>query len=63
MYEALRGHQGEEQPADRCGRVDAPLQHDQVDAALLRLIDELEQVPHRTSEPVKADDDQLVTGA
>jgi hypothetical protein len=53
----------EEHPLDRSGRVDALVEHHQVDAALLQLGGQVDEVLEGAPEPVEFGDDELVVAA
>jgi hypothetical protein len=52
----------EEQPAHRRGGVDALVEHDEIHAAVLEQLGELDQVLERATEPIELGDYQLVAG-
>lgn len=53
----------EEQPADRRRGVDPLIEHDEVNAALLEMLGELDQMLQRAPEAIKLGDDELIAGA
>ena len=53
----------EEHPPDRGEGVDALVEHDQVDVALLQVLGQGDQVLQGAAEPIQLRDDQLITGA
>jgi hypothetical protein len=60
---AYRGEDVEDEATADAGRVDALVQHDEVDLPLAEHLSEVEQVPDRAAEPVQAGDDDLIAGA
>jgi hypothetical protein len=55
-----RPDDGEEQPADRGGGVDALVQHHQIHPAGLQLLGQLDQMLQRPAKPIELRDDELI---
>ncbi len=53
----------EEQPADRRRGVDPLIEHDEIDAALLEMPGELDQMLQRAAEAIELGDDELIAGS